>query len=99
MCTFFNELAILAFENKGISTGPHMARTSPTKTKKEQIGATVGFEQKLWQAADALRNNMDAAKYKHVVLGSIFLRYISDAFEAKPDAAIAANLKELGYGH
>ncbi|MCE7937923.1 N-6 DNA methylase [bacterium] len=45
--------------------------------------ATVGFEAKLWAAADALRNNMDAAEYKHVVLGLIFLKYISDAFEAK----------------
>ena len=43
----------------------------------------LGFETKLWQAADALRNNMDAAEYKHVVLGLIFLKYISDAFEAK----------------
>ena len=42
-----------------------------------------GFEAKLWQTADALRNNMDAAEYKHVVLGLIFLKYISDAFEAK----------------
>ena len=41
-----------------------------------------GFEAKLWQTADALRNNMDAAEYKHVVLGLIFLKYISDAFEA-----------------
>jgi type I restriction enzyme M protein len=46
-------------------------------------GAKLGFEAKLWQAADALRNNMDAAEYKHVVLGLIFLKYISDAFEAK----------------
>ena len=45
--------------------------------------ATVDFEAKLWAAADALRNNMDAAEYKHVVLGLIFLKYISDAFEAK----------------
>jgi type I restriction-modification system DNA methylase subunit len=45
--------------------------------------ANLGFEAKLWQAADALRNNMDAAEYKHVVLGLIFLKYISDAFEAK----------------
>ena len=44
-------------------------------------GANLGFEQKLWQAADKLRNNMDAAEYKHVVLGLIFLKYISDAFE------------------
>ncbi len=41
-----------------------------------------GFEATLWAAADALRNNMDAAEYKHVVLGLIFLKYISDAFEA-----------------
>ena len=44
-------------------------------------GASLGFEAKLWQAADKLRNNMDAAEYKHVVLGLIFLKYISDAFE------------------
>ena len=43
-------------------------------------GATLGFEAKLWVAADKLRNNMDAAEYKHVVLGLIFLKYISDAF-------------------
>jgi type I restriction enzyme M protein len=43
----------------------------------------IGFESKLWAAADALRNNMDAAEYKHVLLGLIFLKYISDAFEAK----------------
>src|SRR3990170_4753486 len=54
-----------------------------TKSKKASNGATLGFEQKLWQAADALRNNMDAAEYKHVVLGLICLKYISDAFEAK----------------
>jgi type I restriction enzyme M protein len=44
-------------------------------------GANLGFEAKLWAAADTLRNNMDAAEYKHVVLGLIFLKYISDAFE------------------
>jgi len=43
----------------------------------------VPLEARLWQTADALRNNMDAAEYKHVVLGLIFLKYISDAFEAK----------------
>lgn len=41
------------------------------------------IEKHLWQAADKLRNNMDAAEYKHVVLGLIFLKYISDAFEEK----------------
>src|SRR5512139_862127 len=53
------------------------------KGKKESNGSPLGFEAKLWAAADALRNNMDAAEYKHVVLGLIFLKYISDAFEAK----------------
>ena len=51
--------------------------------------ANLGFEAKLWAAADALRNNMDAAEYKHVVLGLIFLKYISDAFEAKHDELVA----------
>jgi type I restriction enzyme M protein len=46
-------------------------------------GANLGFEKKLWLAADKLRLNMDAAEYKHVVLGLIFLKYISDAFEEK----------------
>ncbi len=41
------------------------------KTRKQQNGngAILGFEEKLWKAADKLRNNMDAAEYKHVVLG------------------------------
>ena len=43
-------------------------------------GANLGFEQKLWSSADKLRSNMDAAEYKHVVLGLIFLKYISDTF-------------------
>ncbi len=52
-------------------------------------GTTAGLEAKLWAAADALRNNMDAAEYKHVVLGLIFLKYISDAFEAKHAELVA----------
>jgi len=52
-----------------------------TKDSKKNNGAVIGFEAKLWLAADKLRNNMDAAEYKHVVLGLIFLKYISDAFE------------------
>ena len=49
--------------------------------KKETTGANLGFETKLWLAADKLPNNMDAAEYKHVVLGLIFLKYISDTFD------------------
>jgi type I restriction enzyme M protein len=48
---------------------------------ESDTSANLGFEAQLWKAADALRNNMDAAEYKHVVLGLIFLKYISDAFE------------------
>jgi len=46
-------------------------------------GANLGFEDKLRAAADKLRGNMDGAEYKHVVLGLIFLKYISDAFLEK----------------
>lgn len=53
------------------------------RAKKPSNGATLGFEATLWAAADKLRNNMDAAEYKHVVLGLIFLKYISDAFEER----------------
>ncbi|GMU65235.1 MAG: type I restriction endonuclease subunit M [Acidobacteriota bacterium] len=60
--------------------------------KKKSNGATeLGYEAQLWKMADALRNNMDAAEYKHVVLGLIFLKYISDAFEAK-HAELAAEV-------
>lgn len=43
--------------------------------------ASLGFETQLWRAADTLRGSMDPAEYKHVVLGVIFLKYISDAFD------------------
>jgi type I restriction enzyme M protein len=51
------------------------------------------FEAQLWATADALRNNMDAAEYKHVVLGLIFLKYISDAFEAKHTALVGQRVQ------
>ena len=52
-------------------------------------GADVGFEQEIWKAADVLRGNMDASEYKHVVLGLIFLKYISDAFEQRYQELVA----------
>jgi len=61
-------------------------------TSANSTAATVGYEAQLWQMADALRGSMDAAEYKHVVLGLLFLKYISDAFEeqhAKLEASIA----------
>ena len=45
--------------------------------------ADLDFEEKLWQTADKMRNNIDPAEYKHVVLGLIFLKYISDSFDEK----------------
>ncbi|SCG82554.1 type I restriction enzyme M protein [Proteiniborus sp. DW1] len=45
--------------------------------------ANIGFEETLWKSADKLRGSMDASEYKHVVLGLIFLKYISDKFETK----------------
>ena len=54
------------------------------KKKKEKTGS-LGFEDKLWASADLLRSNMDPAEYKHVVLGLIFLKYISDSFKARQD--------------
>ena len=45
--------------------------------------STIGFEKQIWEAACVLRGNLDASEYKSVVLGLIFLKYISDRFEAK----------------
>ena len=64
-----------------------MARGQKQKQKRQDDhsqdtpDATTGYEAELWSMADALRGSMDAAEYKHVVLGLIFLKYISDAFE------------------
>ncbi len=62
-----------------------MIRGQPGQTRSgantgEGNSATTGYEAELWRMADALRGSMDAAEYKHVVLGLIFLKYISDAF-------------------
>jgi hypothetical protein len=57
-----------------------MARAKPPGQNGNGT-ANLGFETKLWLAADKLRNNMDAAEHKHVVLGLIFLKYISNTFE------------------
>ncbi len=51
------------------------------RSKKEAATKEEPIEKQLWKSADKLRKNIDAAEYKHVVLGLIFLKYISDAFE------------------
>jgi type I restriction enzyme M protein len=63
------------------STRGQSKRNGASTPKKN--GGDLGFEATLWQAADKLRNNLDAAEYKHVVLGLIFLKYISDAFQER----------------
>ncbi len=66
-----------------------MAKRRNDRRLAETAGATVGYEAQLWQMADALRGSMDAAEYKHVVLGLIFLKYISDAFEEQHTRLVA----------
>ncbi len=63
------------------------AVTKMPRPPKAQKLETI--EAKLWQSADKLRKNMDAAEYKHIVLGLIFLKYISDAFEGLHSKLVA----------
>jgi type I restriction enzyme M protein len=64
-------------------------KQSEAKAKKNGNGANVRFEAELFLAADKLRKNLEPSDYKHVVLGLIFLRHISQAFEAKREALLA----------
>ena len=62
--------------------GTNRARAKETRHRPKAANrATVGYEAQLWAMADALRGSMDAAEYKHVVLGLVLLKCISDAFE------------------
>jgi len=56
--------------------------------------ANIGFEEKLWAAADKMRGSMDPSEYKHVVLGLIFLKYISDSFEKLHEKLVKEEGKE-----
>lgn len=66
-----------------------MAKNDKGKSAKNSNGANLGFEATLWQAADKMRGHMDAAEYKHVALGLIFLKYISDAFAERHQQLLA----------
>ena len=70
-----------------------MAKGRKKSGKTGDSAATVGYEAQLWQMAVALRGSMDAAEYKHVVLGLIFLKYISDAFEEHHNELVAEKTK------
>ena len=63
------------------------------KTEETKNTADIGFEKQLWDAADVLRGNLDAAEYKNVVLGLIFLKYLSDRFDERYRELVAE-----GYG-
>ena len=62
-------------------TTARRSRVTSSADAESSSGALTGYEAELWRMADALRGSMDAAEYKHVVLGLIFLKYISDAFQ------------------
>ena len=63
---------------------------------KKQTTSQEPIEKQLWKAADKLRKNIDAAEYKHIVLGLIFLKYISDAFEDLHSRLIAGEGESAG---
>ena len=56
---------------------------------KKENTIEIGFEDKIYKAADKLRGNMDASEYKHVILGLIFLKYISDKFDERHQELLA----------
>ena len=66
-----------------------MTTTHRSMTKSDSNGPAPDYRSELWRMADALRGSMDAAEYKHVVLGLIFLKYISDAFEERHAEVLA----------
>jgi type I restriction-modification system DNA methylase subunit len=76
-----------------------MAKSRTTSKAKKNDGATVGYEAQLWQMADALRGSMDAAEpFAEKMKRLVATLREQQAEAAKLDAAIVANLKELGFG-
>jgi type I restriction enzyme M protein len=70
-------------QDEGKSALATPAKTSKNKVNGNGNGANLGFEAQLFLAADKLRKNLEPSDYKHVALGLIFLKHISNAFEAK----------------
>jgi len=77
----FGEKLGLKTENQSQSKSQTSRLDEVNKIEINNNGANLGFEVKLWEAANKLRGHLDAAEYKHVVLGLIFLKYLSDAFQ------------------
>jgi len=82
---------IVATESSQTPAAPKLAAPKPARST--ETAANLGYEAELWRMADALRGSMDAAEYKHVVLGLIFLKYISDAFEEQHARLVAEQAK------
>jgi len=90
------EITIIVLDNKQnkvneiglFNVTPAVAKKALNNIRKKRNG-NGSLESALWQAADKLRKNMDAAEYKHVVLGLIFLKYISDAFDVVHSKLVA----------
>src|ERR1700690_1026694 len=79
--------------------GNHMSPQKPKNgngKEKAQNGGNLGFEAELFFAADKLRKNLEPSDYKHVVLGLIFLRHISNAFEAKRELLLVEDAAAAG---
>jgi type I restriction enzyme M protein len=72
-----------AVEAEAEEPAPVAARAKPARANGNSNGGDLGFEAELFKAADKLRGNMEPSDYKHVALGLIFLKHISDSFEAK----------------
>ncbi|AHF94174.1 hypothetical protein OPIT5_07645 [Opitutaceae bacterium TAV5] len=70
--------------------------TKPTTTDEQAF--LDELDKKLWNAADRLRSNLDAAVYKHAVLGLIFLKYVSDAFDLRREELAPAALPIHTFG-
>ena len=79
----------MARGSKKKAQSDHDAKPDAQGLPGGQTGAVTGYEADLWRMADTLRGSMDAAEYKHVVLGLVFLKYISDAFEERRAAVLA----------
>ena len=77
-----------------MARGRKPASEKKEPAKKNGNGANLGFEATLWASADKLRGNMEPSDYKHVALGLIFLKYISDAFEAKRTVLLNEDLAD-----
>jgi len=77
-----------------MARAPKRKKETDNTKEKQNNGGNLGFEAQLWAAADKLRGNMEPSDYKHVALGLIFLKYISDAFEAKREALLKEELAD-----